>query len=81
MVNIIEQLNNDENVSDKFKVAINSAIEASRMRKIEDVKRICEKIGLITLEDVAFFQQKIQCKNETLYEALLRYEKEFDSII
>lgn len=81
MVNIIEQLNNDENVSDKFKVAINSTIEASRMRKIEDIKRICEKIGLITLNDVAFFQQKIQGENETLYEALLRYEKEFDSII
>ena len=81
MVNIIEQLNNDENVSNRFKVAINSTIEANRMRKIEDIKRICEKIGLITLNDVAFFQQKIQGKNETLYEALLRYEKEFDSII
>ena len=81
MVNIIEQLNNDENVGDKFKVAINLAIEASRMRRIKNIKRICEKIGFITLNDVAFFEQKIQGKNETLYEALLRYEKEFDSII
>lgn len=81
MVNIIEQLNNDENVSDKFKVAINSTIRTSRMCKIDNIKRICKKIGLITLEDVAFFQQKIQCKNETLYEALLRYEKEFDGIM
>ena len=81
MVNIMEELNRDKNISDKFKVSINSTIKKIEMQRIEDIKRICKKIGLITLKDVAFFQQKIQGKNETLYEALLRYEKEFDSII
>lgn len=46
--------------------------------QLSEICRICKKIGIETLTDIAFFIKIELIKGETLYQALKRYEKEFD---
>lgn len=46
----------------------------------QDFQRICKKIGLESMHHVKLFEQEQKRENETLIDALRRYEREFDAI-
>ena len=46
----------------------------------QDFQRICKKIGLESMRHVKLFEQEQKRENETLIDALRRYEREFDAI-
>ena len=46
----------------------------------QDFQRICKKIGLESMLHVKLFEQEQKRENETLIDALRRYEREFDAI-
>nr|DAE41313.1 MAG TPA: hypothetical protein [Caudoviricetes sp.] len=46
----------------------------------QDFQRICKKIGLESMRHVKLFEQEQKRENETLIDALRRYEKAFDAI-
>ena len=46
----------------------------------QDFQRICQKIGLESMRHVKLFEQEQKRENETLIDALRRYEREFDAI-
>lgn len=52
--------------------------QGSIKTKLGEINRICKKIGLHNFGDIAFFIEKEQGTNETLLDALQRYEVEFD---
>ena len=47
-------------------------------KELCEIVRICKKIGIETLGDIALFVKIELINGETLYEALKRYENEFD---
>lgn len=52
--------------------------QGSIKTKLGEINRICNKIGLQNFGDIAFFIEKEKQPNETLLDALQRYEVEFD---
>lgn len=61
-----------------YKGSINQCKAIKGFYEFFEVLRICKKIGIETMEDIASFINTEIIQDETLYQSLVRYEKEFD---
>lgn len=67
-----------ETVTKNYKGNIIQCESIKGFKEIFEIIRICKKIGIETSEDIALFIRMEVLKDETLFQALIRYEKEFD---
>lgn len=67
-----------ETVIKNYKGNIIQCESIKGFKEIFQIVRICKKIGIETLDDIALFVRMEVLEGETLCQALIRYEKEFD---